>query len=177
LELFFKKATASLFFFYASARMDYVQNMLMNLPFTLPPWMPGWVFLLLLLPALLWVLAFLLMPFSVFGVKGRIEALEAQVDAMHEEMRMAAMRAAGVLPPAPKFQEPYEETPSFARMKRSQRGTVPEPAPEPPPRPLAKPYPEPVPMPPPMAASRERLPPAPQNPPPRPARRTEPRLD
>ena len=150
--------------------------MFMNLPFTLPPWMPDWVFLLLLLPALLWVLAFLLMPFSVFGVKGRLEALEAQVDAMHEEMRMAAMRAAGVLSPAAKAYEPEEEAPNFGRMKTSHRGFTPEAAPEPPPppRPSAWPMPEPVIMPPPMRA---RPAASPQDLPPKPTRRTEPRLD
>jgi hypothetical protein len=153
--------------------------MLMNLPFTLPAWMPGWVFLLLLLPVLLWVLAFILMPFSVFGVKGRLEAVEAQVDAMHEEMKMMAMRAAGVLPPAATDFDPYEEVPNFGRLKSSQRA---QPAPEPPVK-QSKFAPKPVPETPveptltPMQVMRERLAPAPQNPPPRPPRRTEPRLD
>ena len=64
--------------------------MLMNLPFSLPDWLPGWAFLLLALPALLYLLAFLLMPFSVFGVKARLEAVEAQLDAMTEELRNLA---------------------------------------------------------------------------------------
>ena len=54
--------------------------MLINLPFSLPDWLPGWVLLLLALPVLLYLLAFLLMPFSVFGVKARIESLEAQIE-------------------------------------------------------------------------------------------------
>ena len=73
--------------------------MLMNLPFALPDWLPGWVVLLLALPVLLYLLAFLLMPFSVFGVKARIESLEAQIDSLHEDLRMISMRASGGLPP------------------------------------------------------------------------------
>src|SRR6202020_3085230 len=55
----------------------YMDDMLMNLPLMLPAWIPGWVVLILALPVLLYVLAFLLMPFSVFGVQARIESLEA----------------------------------------------------------------------------------------------------
>ncbi len=72
--------------------------MLTDLPFALPDWMPAWMFLLLAVPVLLYVLAFLVMPFSVFGVKSRIEALEAQIESMHDELRMMSMRSAGVLP-------------------------------------------------------------------------------
>ena len=41
----------------------------MNVPFILPDWMPWWVPMVLLVPALLYALAFLFMPFSVLGVK------------------------------------------------------------------------------------------------------------
>jgi hypothetical protein len=68
----------------------------MNLPFTLPDWLPAWAFLLLAIPALLFVLAFLLMPFSVFGVKARLEAVEGQLDAIAEELRNLNFRARGV---------------------------------------------------------------------------------
>jgi hypothetical protein len=143
--------------------------MLMNLPFTLPDWMPSWVFLLLLLPALLWALAFLLMPFSVFGVKARIESLESQIDSLHEDLRIMSMRAAGVLPPASTHLDPYEDVPNFGRIKKSQRAA----------EPIVQEPPRPVPTPPvtPISPVRERLAPAPQSPLPRPARRTEPRLD
>ncbi len=68
----------------------------MNLPFTLPDWLPAWAFLLLAIPALLFALAFLLMPFSVFGVKARLEAVEAQLDAVAEELRNMNFRARGI---------------------------------------------------------------------------------
>ena len=46
---------------------------------TLPDWVPWWVPLVLLLPALLYGLAFLFMPFSVIGLKSRMEAIEARL--------------------------------------------------------------------------------------------------
>jgi len=141
--------------------------MLTNLPFTLPDWMPGWVFLLLALQVLLYALVFLLMPFSVFGVKARIEALETQIEALHEELRVMAMRAAGIIPPATPKPEVYEDVPDFARFKKSQRAAA-----EPPPAPARE-----VTIIPPMPQVRDRLAPDRQAPPPRPTRRTEPRLD
>jgi hypothetical protein len=140
--------------------------MLTNLPFALPDWMPDWLFLLLALPVLLYALAFLLMPFSVFGVKARLEALEAQIDALHEDVRMMAMRSSGALPPSSTKLDAYDDVPNFGRIKRAQPDYD-EPAV---PRAVA---PRPV-VPPMSAPTRERLAPAP--PPPRPARR-EPRLD
>lgn len=151
--------------------------MMMNLPFTLPAWMPGWVFLLLALPVLLYVFAFLLMPFSVFGVKARIESLEAQIDSLHEDLRMMAMRASGALPPSATELDSYDDVPNFGRIKKSQAGQVRSSfQASTPPRAAPIPVPTPVPMPTPIVPSRERLAPAPA-PPPRPARRTEPRLD
>ncbi len=93
--------------------------MLTNLPISLPDWMPSWLFLLLLLPVLLYVLAFLLMPFSVFGVKARIESLESQIDSLHEDLRMMAIRASGALPPASTQLDAYDDVPNFGRIKKS----------------------------------------------------------
>lgn len=64
----------------------------MILPFTLPDWVPSWVPLALLVPVLLFALAFLLMPFSVFGVKGRLEAVEARLDEIQGEIRSLSLR-------------------------------------------------------------------------------------
>ena len=136
--------------------------MLSNLPFALPAWMPNWLFLALVLPALLYVLAFMLMPFSVFGVKGRIEALEAQIDALHEDIKMLVMRSSGALPPPPPVADPYEEVPNFGRLKKERQASA-----EVPQVVSAAPVVTPVPA-----------RPAPAAPPViRPARRTEPRLD
>jgi hypothetical protein len=139
-----------------------VSEMLMNLPFTLPSWMPDWLFLLLALPVLLYTLAFFLMPFSVFGVKSRLESLEGQIDALHDELRLQALRNAGVLPRSSTDLDAYEDVPNFQRLKTNQR--TPEP-PRAPPAPVT-----------PVVASRARAP-APPALPPRPGRRMEPRLD
>jgi hypothetical protein len=64
----------------------------MTLPFTLPDWLPWWVPILLLVPALLYALAFLFMPFSVIGLKGRLEAIEARLDEIQGEIRHVTLR-------------------------------------------------------------------------------------
>ena len=64
----------------------------MTLPFTLPAWLPWWVPVLLLIPVLLYALAFLFMPFSVIGVKSRLEALEVRLDEIQNEIRHLALR-------------------------------------------------------------------------------------
>ncbi|MFT8245868.1 hypothetical protein [Roseomonas sp. BN140053] len=56
------------------------------------PGLPEWTGLLVLLLALLAAVAFLLMPFSVFGVKGRLEAIEEQLDEIQQEIRLLALR-------------------------------------------------------------------------------------
>src|ERR1700744_6089063 len=64
----------------------------MTLPFTLPDWLPWWVPLLLLVPALLYALAFLFMPFSVIGVKGRLDVIDARLDEIQGDIRPLALR-------------------------------------------------------------------------------------
>jgi len=58
------------------------------------PGVPDWATLVLLVLGLMLVLAWVLMPFSVFGVKGRIEALEARLEVMHDELRHLNARLA-----------------------------------------------------------------------------------
>jgi len=80
----------------------------------LPDWLPWWVPLALLVPALLWALSFLFMPFSVFGVKSRLEVIEARLDEIQNDIRHVALRlpAAGAAMPdyddvyPPRTQEP-----------------------------------------------------------------------
>ncbi|MFB9970432.1 hypothetical protein ACFFMP_10615 [Pseudoroseomonas cervicalis] len=69
--------------------MDGVRNIVASLSI---PGMPEWTGLLLLLLGLLCAAAFLLMPFSVFGVKARLEALEVQLDEIQAELREIALR-------------------------------------------------------------------------------------
>lgn len=64
----------------------------MTLPWTLPDWLPSWVPIVVLVPTLLWLLAFLFLPFSVLGTKGRLEAIEARLDELQGEIRSLALR-------------------------------------------------------------------------------------
>ncbi len=64
----------------------------MNLPFSLPAWVPWWVNIVIVVPAILFLLAFVLMPFSVFGMKGRLEGVEARLDEIQGEIRSLALR-------------------------------------------------------------------------------------
>lgn len=64
----------------------------MSLPFDLPDWLPWWAPLIAILPLALFVLAFLLMPFGVFGVKGRLDQIEMRLDDIQAEIRTLALR-------------------------------------------------------------------------------------
>jgi len=94
----------------------------MTLPFPLPDWLPWWVPLAVLVPALLYLLVFLLMPFSVFGLKTRLEQIEARLEELQLELRMSAYR-----PPEPSRYAGKEEAPEFGRA--SQRPAEPPPPP------------------------------------------------
>jgi hypothetical protein len=58
----------------------------------LPDWLPGWVPIALLVPGLLYLLAFLFMPFSVIGLKARIEGLEGRLDELQNDLRTLVLR-------------------------------------------------------------------------------------
>ena len=60
--------------------------------FSLPAWLPWWVPLVVAVPALLYALVFLLMPFSVFGLKSRMEGIEARLDEIQGEIRSLSLR-------------------------------------------------------------------------------------
>jgi hypothetical protein len=64
----------------------------MTFPISLPDWLPWWVPFAVLVPTLLYLLVFLLMPFSVFGVKGRLEAIEERLDEIQGEIRTLVLR-------------------------------------------------------------------------------------
>ena len=56
------------------------------------PGLPEWSGLVILCVLLLMVVAFLAMPFSVFGLKSRMDALENQLDEIQSEIRSLALR-------------------------------------------------------------------------------------
>jgi hypothetical protein len=64
----------------------------MTSPFSFPDWVPPWAQLLLLILGIMLLLAFALMPFSVFGVKSRLEAVEARLDEIQGEIRTLSLR-------------------------------------------------------------------------------------
>ncbi|GAN68167.1 hypothetical protein [Acetobacter orleanensis] len=59
-----------------------------------PDWMPLWAQLLVIAIAIVFGLAFLMMPFAVFGVKGRLVELELHIQEMQAELRALSMRLA-----------------------------------------------------------------------------------
>ena len=68
----------------------------MALPFTLPDWAPPWASFVIVSVAVLFLLAFLLMPFSVFGLKGRLDGLETRLDDIQHDLRSLALRLPAV---------------------------------------------------------------------------------
>lgn len=64
----------------------------MTSPLPLPDWVPWWVHLVILLALLFLALMLLLMPFSVFGTKSRLEAIEIRLDEIQAEIRGLALR-------------------------------------------------------------------------------------
>ncbi len=88
----------------------------MTLPFTLPDWLPWWVPIVLLVPLLLYALAFLFMPFSVIGLKSRLEVMEARLDEIQGEIRHLSLRlpAAGRID----YDEVYAPEPMVEPLRR-----------------------------------------------------------
>ena len=89
----------------------------MTLPFTLPDWLPWWVPIVLLVPALLYALAFLFMPFSVIGVKSRLEVIEARLDEIQGEIRHLALRLPEI-GHAADYEEIYAPEPTVSHAGR-----------------------------------------------------------
>jgi len=93
------------------------------------PGLPGWTGLLALLLLLLAGLAFVLMPFSVFGVKGRLDAIEAQLDEIQAELRSLSMRISEA-PRRPQSDD-WVELPSRPRVAEEPTPRVNPPIPPP----------------------------------------------
>ncbi len=134
----------------------------MSLPFPLPPWLPWWASLVAVVLALLWGLAFLMVPFSVIGVKARLDGLEARLDEIQEEIRTLALRLPEASAGGMAFDEGYVPPgiapPPAVRRTPTLRPPIPPPGPD-------------------YRGGRE-VPPPPSAPsPPRRPERAEPRLD
>lgn len=64
----------------------------MTSPLPLPDWVPWWVHLVLLLAVLFFAVLFLLMPFSLFGARARLDLIEARLDEIQGEIRALSLR-------------------------------------------------------------------------------------
>lgn len=121
------------------------------MPFTLPDWVPWWVPIVLIVPALLYALAFLFMPFSVLGVKTRLEAIEARLEELRHEVRQISLRLPGGRQELD-FEDVYAPFPAQQRREPEVGGRPPIPPPideqydddapfeRPPPPPNMRPY-------------------------------------
>jgi hypothetical protein len=99
----------------------------MNMPIAFPDWVPWWVPMVLLVPALLYGLAFLFMPFSVLGVKTRLEVIEARLDDIQQDLRLMAMR----LPVGPQVMD-FEDVYAPVSQPQRREPTIPDRPPIPP---------------------------------------------
>ncbi len=79
------------------------------------PGLPEWTGLVALLLLLLVALAYLLMPFAVFGVKGRLEVIEAQLDELQAEIRALSLRLADAAPRRMAMEEWEDAPPALGR--------------------------------------------------------------
>src|ERR1700755_2673920 len=89
----------------------------MNTLIAFPDWVPWWVPMVLLVPALLYGLAFVFMPFSVLGVKTRLEVIEGRLDEIQQEIRHLALR----LPVGPREVD-FEDV--YAPIQQASRRTA-----------------------------------------------------
>ena len=66
-----------------------------------PEWVPLWGQLLALAVGIVFGLAFMMMPFAVFGVKSRLSELSLQLEELQAELRARAMQGNGFPPDMP----------------------------------------------------------------------------
>lgn len=92
----------------------------MTFPVSLPAWVPWWVQLLLLVALVLVAGAYVMMPFSVFGLKARIEALDERIDELQSDLRDLINRL-----PDPEMRRPA----AWRRSEPDEDGYMPRAAP------------------------------------------------
>ncbi|MBU8538311.1 hypothetical protein [Falsiroseomonas tokyonensis] len=80
------------------------------------PGLPDWSGLVVLVLLTLVGLAYLLMPFSVFGLKGRLDAIEAQLDEVQAELRTLSIRLPDAAPRRAPVEDDWAEPPQMTRQ-------------------------------------------------------------
>jgi len=90
----------------------------MTSPLPLPDWIPWWVHLAILLIILMLGLMLVSMPFSVFGVKTRLESIDARLDEIQGEIRSLSLR---LREPAPH----ENDEPTLTRPQSGSRPPIP----------------------------------------------------
>jgi hypothetical protein len=98
----------------------------MTLPFDLPDWLPWWGATLVAIPVLLYCLLLVLMPFNVFGVKGRLDLIEARLDEIQAELRLLGGPRAERPPPTERPSPPAAE-PDHPPARRAATSWQPDP--------------------------------------------------
>ncbi|GBR04073.1 hypothetical protein [Acetobacter oeni] len=73
----------------------------------LPEWLPLWAQLLLIVATALFGVCFLLMPFAVFGLKGRLSEIELQLADVRADLRVITARLASASPEPAEQREPF----------------------------------------------------------------------
>ncbi len=83
----------------------------------------------ILVPLLLWGLLFLFVPFSVIGLRGRLEGIEARLDELQRELRNIALRMPEDVPVRPVSEKIFDEfyTPPPPRPMVAERPLSPRP--------------------------------------------------
>ncbi len=79
----------------------------MTSPLPFPDWVPLWVHLVMLVAFAGLALLFVVMPFSVFGVKNRLELIEARLDDIQAELRYMSKGPAMPAPDNPAQDERF----------------------------------------------------------------------
>lgn len=87
---------------------------------TPPDWLPGWAFGLIFAVGALYLLVLLAMPFSVFGLKGRLDELDMRLDDLHADIqailrRLPAARGERLAEDPPAAEPPALNEPPLAK--------------------------------------------------------------
>ena len=95
------------------------------------PGLPSWVGMVLLVAIGVSVLAFLAMPYAVFGVKSRLEAIEAELADLRTEIRAVMRQPIGAAPARAPVEEDWVAPPGRSMRAPDAQTRVSAPVPPP----------------------------------------------